>query len=252
MSSLFVDLCPRYQPTTNEYGYYSKLRKLGVKGAFVQTTYGNYPDPTPATEGQINNSLKYFKWCGCYQFFLGDPVLEANYFSYQLSHNYHMDKSTPVMLDVEGSRDYDAQFAQTHLINQWIDKMYNAGYHTIVIYTMYSFIKSGYVKPQLLHHHAILWVANYGVDEPGVNNAGAWQYTDNFCGLDTDGNYWFKPLSILTGQSNKLKHTTKEPSHKTINKPRKIIKRPVKQTHKTKPDVLSGTFKVTGKIERLK
>lgn len=197
----FVDIA-KFQPSNA--GYFKSLRRHGAVGAFVQLNYGNgYPNPDASA--QLTNSLKYLKFTGCYAFFLGSPVSEAHYFLWRIK-LYGMDKSTPVMLDVEANQSYNGP--QTHLINEWTRIVYNAGFHNIWIYSMGSWLKDGYhIKPENLKHGHI-WAAAYGTDKPGVNNASAWQYTDNWHGLHTDGDYLFKPLSCMTGQSikPKLKH----------------------------------------------
>ncbi|GEL37688.1 N-acetylglucosamine-6-phosphate deacetylase [Lacticaseibacillus paracasei subsp. tolerans DSM 20258] len=36
-----------------------------------------------------------------------------------------------------------------------------------------------------------LWLASYGVNQPGVDNVGTWQFTNNFQGLGVDMSYDF-------------------------------------------------------------
>lgn len=225
----------RFQHTLNDESYFKKLKRYGSNGVFVQLNYG-YGYTNPFAGLQLRLSLKYLKFTGIYAFFLGNSVAEAKYFLAQ-AHHYGMDedKSTPVMLDVEPNQSYNGP--QTALINKWTNIVYKYGFHNIFIYSMAGWLRDGYhIKPELLKHGHI-WAASYGTNEPGVNNALAWQNTDNWHGLHTDGDMLFGNVSIMQG-SHKAK-----PKRKVAKKPKHVIKKHVtkKRVPKEK-DLTRGAY----------
>lgn len=208
MTNEAVDIA-KYQ--RQDASYFRTLKRYGAKGAFIQTNYGT-GFPNPRAKNQIYYASKYLDFVGCYAFFLGNPVAEAKEFLAYL-HHYGMDRSTPVMLDVEQNESYNG--LQTHLINEWTNIVYKDGYHNIFIYSMASWLKDNYhIKPELLKHGKI-WSAAYGTSQPGVVNSSIWQYTDNWHGLNTDGNYLFLPLADFTSKSAS--------THKSKPKPKKPV-----------------------------
>lgn len=196
-----------------DVGYFKLLKRNGAKGAFIQLNYGT-GFPNPRAKNQIRYCSNILAFTGAYAFFLGNPVAEAKEFLAYL-HHYGLDRTTPVMLDVEQNEAYNGP--QTHLINEWTDIVARDGYKNIFIYSMASWLKDGYhIKPELLKRGKI-WVAAYGTTEPGVVNSSVWQYTDNWHGLNTDGNYLFLPLSVFTGQSIKVKPKAKPKPKKPVS-----------------------------------
>ncbi len=60
-----------------------------------------------------------------------------------------------------------------------------------MVYASGSWFTSGRINKSALYNNTPIWVAAYGTNQPGVNGASAWQYTDNGHGLNTDFSYDF-------------------------------------------------------------
>ncbi|WP_181399161.1 GH25 family lysozyme [Apilactobacillus micheneri] len=169
MSKVFADLA-KYQGSSP--AFFSALQSsYNCQGAIVQLTYGNYPayDNYQAPY-QVFNGYKAFGIISAYHFYMGNPVAEANYFLKHVK-QYGLDKSTLLAIDVEDGSLSGNLTAQT---NQFLDVLYNAGYHNLAVYSMESWFGSKIITSQL-HHSPKIWVANISY-EPHMKYD-AWQYT---------------------------------------------------------------------------
>ncbi len=93
-----------------------------------------------------------------------------------------------IALDVE-----DANLPKGNLnplIESFLATLHAAGFHKTDIYTMASWIWAKRIRPKKLRSN--LWIANYGVTEPGVDNVGTWQYTNAFHDMNLDMSYDFR------------------------------------------------------------
>ncbi|TPR23121.1 autolysin [Apilactobacillus micheneri] len=169
---------------SSDIKYFKGLRSAGSKGAVVKVSEGNDYENLSCGQ-QMMNTFDVFKVFGCYHFFRGMPISESNFFIAMLR-KHGVDKTTRLALDVECAC---LPKYTTNLVNTFLNRCYNAGFHNLSVYGSASWFNSGRIDKTKLVHHALVWVANYGVSQPDVTKADAWQYTDKFLG--TDGSYEF-------------------------------------------------------------
>ncbi|WP_283680459.1 GH25 family lysozyme [Lentilactobacillus sp. Marseille-Q4993] len=192
MSSKVIDVSS-YQSDT--VSYFKKVYNAGARGMMVKLTEGlNYLNPKAGS--QIVNGLKVFKSVGVYHYFLGNGQAEAQYFLAHIK-TMGLTKDTVLGIDVE---DPSLPYYNTAQVNVFLKYLRDHGYTHLVTYGSGSWFNSGRInRSHLIDKH--IWVAAYGVSQPGVNNANAWQYTDNLfgadCSYDFDG--------TLTGNNVKTK-----------------------------------------------
>jgi hypothetical protein len=175
MSKLVIDIAS-YQGTS--VSYFKTFKAHGVDAAMVKLTEGtNYLNPKASA--QVANAYKVFGAVGAYHFFHGNGAAEAKYFLAWVK-KFGLDKSTVLAIDVEAS---GLPYNTTPQVNAFLRCLLNAGYKNVITYGSGSWFNSGRInRSQLIDKH--IWVAAYGVSQPGVANANAWQYTDNFYGVD--------------------------------------------------------------------
>jgi len=175
MSSRVIDISSYQNSST---AYLKIYASHGVRSMMVKLTEGtNYLNPKAGA--QVGNGFKVFDTVGVYHYFLGNGLVEAKYF---LAHvrALGLDKSTVLGIDVE---DPSLTYYTTPQVNVFLKALKDAGYKRVVTYGSGSWFNTGRIsRSQLLDKH--IWVAAYGVSQPGVANANAWQYTDNFYGVD--------------------------------------------------------------------
>lgn len=188
MSTIISDIAS-YQNDTP--AFMNMLKKAGVQGLMVKLTDGtNYLNPKAGN--QVTNGLKAFKTVGLYHYFQGSGKAEATYFLKWVK-AFGMDTTTPLAIDVEEptmAGDITGQVAI------FLNELKQAGYRCRVIYGSAYWFNSGKINMARLTEKNT-WVASYGTDRPGVNGAGAWQFTDNYKGLHVDASIDFS--GILTG-----------------------------------------------------
>lgn len=199
-----------YQPSS--FSFFEGKKKLGASFSSIKLTEGtNYLNPKAGA--QISNSLKVFGQASVYHFFHGSGVAEAKYFIYWTK-KMGLDKTTVMILDVElQSLPYNV----TSEINTFIRTLKAYGYNNYVTYASGSWFNSGRINRSSLINKNI-WVAAYGTDRPGVNNANAWQFTDNWKGTHVDASYDFD--GSLSGKRYESKHSSNKkakPSYSNKN-----------------------------------
>lgn len=179
MTTTFVDVSS-FQNGSQQY--FENLKKLGVTNAIVKATEG-----TGYTNNgtQFGNAIKAYGTVGLYHFLHDEPVAEANHFINTLE-SWGATKDTLVVVDVEAP---DIQSKDvTGLTNQWINTVYDAGYHNIMVYASESWFNS-VLSINKLAHKPKIWVAKYSVNKPSVARYDAWQFTDNYKGLKVDASF---------------------------------------------------------------
>lgn len=183
--------------------FFENLKRYGIDSVMVklteETTYVN------ASAGeQVSNAYQVFGTVGAYHFFHGNGLAEAKYFLAWVK-KYGLDKSTVLAIDVEAQ---DLPASTTSQVNIFLKYLKSQGYSNVITYGSGSWFKYGRINRVALVDQRI-WVAAYGVNQPGIDNANAWQYTDNFRGLHVDASYDFdgslsgiKTNSIVKTQPN--------------------------------------------------
>ncbi|RRG11622.1 MAG: autolysin [Lactobacillus sp.] len=162
--------------------YFQNFKKLGADFAVVKLTEGtNYLNPK--ANAQVINSLKVFGAVSVYHFFQGYGTAEAKYFLAWVK-KYGLDKSTVLVIDVEAP---GLPYNSTPQVNVFLKYLIDHGYKNVVTYGSASWFNGTagthvIHRPQLIDKH--IWVASYGASQPGVANANAWQFSDNWHGVD--------------------------------------------------------------------
>lgn len=263
MPKLFADLASM-QPSNLEY--FKWLKQNGVSKAVVKLTedtgYVN-----PSASAQFMNGLKVFGEVGLYHFLHNKPIREARYFVAQ-AEAMHVDKDTLMIVDVESSDVKSTKQNVTQNVNDWLDVVYESGFHNLAVYASESWFNS-VLSINYLHHGAKTWVAGYG-RKPQVARMDAWQYTDSFKGRTQDISYDYgmfnsKPKSnyysdgslfeMLGDRSvyNSLHLVDSEKRRVRLTKGSRIYAKPVKNgkiwTLKSKIGYISANKKFVKKIE---
>lgn len=175
MPKIVIDLAS-YQGSS--VSYFKTFKAHGVDAAMVKLTEGtNYLNPKASA--QVTNAYKVFGAVGAYHFFHGNGTAEARYFLAWVR-KFGLDKSTVLAIDVEAS---GLPYNTTPQVNVFLRYLINAGYKNVITYGSGSWFNSGRIKrSSLVDKH--IWVAAYGVSQPGVANANAWQFSDRWHGVD--------------------------------------------------------------------
>lgn len=160
------------------YSYLKSFKDHGADGLMVKITDGtNYVNPKASA--QISNGLKIFDTVSVYHYFKGSGLAEAKYFLSKVR-TFGLDKSTVLGIDVE---DPSLRKYNTTQINVFLRYIKAAGYKNVITYGSASWFQEGRINRSALVDKRI-WVAAYGASQPGVSNANAWQFTDNWHGVD--------------------------------------------------------------------
>ncbi|WP_024526893.1 GH25 family lysozyme [Levilactobacillus brevis] len=173
MTKKVVDLSS-YQ--ADSLAYMKQLKGWGTDGIMVKLTEGT-GYLSPKAGNQIANGFKVFNTVGVYHFFHGRGTAEAQYFLAWVK-KMGLDKSTVLAIDVEAP---DLPWKTTSQVNVFLRYLISHGYKNVIMYGSGSWFNAGWINRSQLVDKAI-WVAAYGVSQPGVANA--WQYTDNWHGVD--------------------------------------------------------------------
>lgn len=183
--------------------FFENLKRYGIDSVMVKLTEGTTYVNASSGE-QVSNAYQVFGTVGAYHFFHGNGLAEAKYFLAWVK-KYGLDKSTVLAIDVEAQ---DLPASTTSQVNIFLKYLKSQGYSNVITYGSGSWFKYGRINRVALVDQRI-WVAAYGVNQPGIDNANAWQYTDNFRGLHVDASYDFdgslsgiKTNSIVKTQPN--------------------------------------------------
>ena len=180
----FIDVSS-YQEDTQ--AFFQTAKNQGARGVVVKLTEGsedgsNYINPRAAA--QIRNALAVGLPVSCYHFArytsIADAQNEARFFV-KVARQMGMYDNTLMIADAEVNTAADYQGATL----AFLQEVEALGYKRTGVYSMKSFFTGG-----ILNSHGFgnrqKWVAGYGVTSLGIDNATAWQYTDNgILGIDT-------------------------------------------------------------------
>lgn len=192
MSKIVIDVSG-YQDSS--LSFFKTKKKQGASSAIVKLTEGtSYLNPKAGA--QVANAYKVFGSVGAYHYFHGRGTAEAKYFLGWVK-KMGLDKSTVLAIDVE---DPGLPWSTTAQVNVFLRYLISHGYKNVVTYGPGSWFTSGRIKrPALVDKH--IWVAAYGVSQPGVVDANAWQFSSSWHGIDAS--YDFD--GTLSGTKTKAK-----------------------------------------------
>lgn len=184
MANLFNDVAVFQR---DDLAFFQELAAKGSKAVIIKLTQGNWY-VNPKFINQYNNAQAAGLQVHVYHYFTG----QANEAQWLIANIKSMGISGDpinILNDVEDpSLVWNPMFA----VNLFTQQMIDAGYGADINWTYgpASWFKEGrLVKSQLTAKH--IWPASYGTSQPGVDDAEAWQYTDNFTGMNVDGSYDF-------------------------------------------------------------
>ena len=173
--------------------YMRSLKSHGIDSIVAKLTEGTgYINPK--AREQVANGFKVFGTVSVYHFFHGHGSSEAKYFLAWVK-SFGLDKSTVLALDVEAQ---DLPWKTTAEVNAFLKELKANGFTNVITYGSGSwFAEKRIDRAKLIDKH--IWVAAYGVSQPGIDNANAWQYTDNYDGLKVDASLDFDGLLSGSG-----------------------------------------------------
>ncbi len=147
---------------------FQKFKKCGHSFIFVKTSEGSsYEDPCAVSNFVL--ASKADMMVGGYHFFRGEDGETEKFFSVLSKVGYTPHKHLPPVIDYEVDGIVDAESKLTKLI--------------IAIKNKYKITPILYASPSILeglhlpYYH--LWVAEYGVTKPSIQNWAFWQYTEH-------------------------------------------------------------------------
>lgn len=199
LRNLFIDVSG-YQE--DSVAYFQRAKDQGVMGVVVKLTEGSEDGSAyvnPRAEAQIRNATTVGLRVSCYHFARytsnADAQNEARFFV-KIAKQYGITSDTRMVDDAEVHSVADYNSATAAFLNE----VKALGYANVGLYSMKSFFTSG-----ILNSHgfgeAKIWDAGYGITDLGIDNAAAWQWTDNGLGMNVDTSYDFDG-AFTVGSSN--------------------------------------------------
>lgn len=199
LRNLFIDVSGYQEDSVD---YFQRAKDQGVMGVVVKLTEGSedgsaYVNPRAAA--QIRNASTVGLHVSCYHFARytsdTDAQNEARFFV-KIAKQYGMTSDTLMIDDAEvhSAADYNSATAA------FLNEVKALGYANVGLYSMKSFFTGG-----ILNSHgfgnAKIWESGYGITDLGIDNAAAWQWTDNGLGMNVDTSYDFDG-AFTVGNSN--------------------------------------------------
>ena len=217
MANLVMDVSG-YQPDT--VSFFQAAKNAGVKAVIVKLTQGSADGDAyvnPKAQAQINNARAVGLLVHGYHYarFNGnqDARNEAEWFV-DHAKKFGLGPESVLALDIEDKA--NAKYA-TSDANAFLQAVKDAGYPKVDIYSMASWFWSGRLNAaQLIAKNK--WVANYDVSQPGVDNVGTWQWTNNYkiAGTGVDMSYDFNGF-YTNADTNANEPKTVTPTPKPVN-----------------------------------
>ena len=217
MANLVMDVSG-YQPDT--ISFFQAAKNAGVKAVIVKLTQGSADGDAyvnPKAQAQINNARSVGLLVHGYHYarFYGnqDARNEAKWFV-DHAKQFGLGPESVLALDIEDKS--NAKYA-TSDANAFLQAVKDAGYPKVDIYSMASWFWQGRLNAaQLIAKNK--WVANYDVSQPGVDNVGTWQWTDNYkiAGTGVDMSYDFNGF-YTNADTNANEPKAVAPTPKPVN-----------------------------------
>lgn len=199
LRNLFIDVSG-YQE--DSVAYFQRAKAKGVMGVVVKLTEGSEDGSAyvnPRAKAQLTNAAAAGLKVSCYHFARytsdADAQNEARFFV-KIAKQYGMTSDTLMVDDAEvhSASDYNSATAA------FLNEVKALGYTKTGLYSMKSFFTGG-----TLNSHGFgdtkVWEAGYGITDLGIDNAAAWQLTDNGLGMGVDTSYDFDGAFTI-GTSN--------------------------------------------------
>ena len=222
--SIIVDVA-KYQPSS-----VSSYVKNGAKAAIVQVSVSN-SIKAPRAKAQIasakNNNvpdLAYFY--ACFGASVSQAQKEAKY-AVKAAREAGLSKGTYFGVDWENQDNYTggSASANTSAIMAAMDVLKDAGYKPL-LYSSASLLRSKINVKKVTNKYGVcIWVASYPTTAPvskpnfayfpSMDGVLIWQFTDNWRGLNVDGNVVLADLSVSCETSHKKAKSKWEPITKT-------------------------------------
>lgn len=211
----FIDVAS-YQPDT--LAYFQTAKNMGIKAVIVKLTEGGTGTKyvNPKATNQIRNAKAAGLIVHTYHFLKAtsdnDARGECRYYVQQAKVR-GIGANSIMAIDVEAGNLTTNKAALTSYINSFTDELHKQGYPNIAIYSNTSWFKARIDRGKTIARS--FWCAAYGVNQPGIDNAAAWQYSSDLmiAGSRTDVSYDF--TGFYTGGT---KGTPAKPAP-TVNKP---------------------------------
>jgi len=199
LRNLFIDVSG-YQE--DSVAYFQRAKAKGVMGVVVKLTEGSEDGSAyvnPRSAAQIRNAITAGLHVSCYHFARytsnADAQNEARFFV-KIAKQYGMTSDTLMIDDAEVHSAADYNSATVAFLNE----VKALGYASVGLYSMKSFFTGG-----ILNSHgfgdAKIWEAGYGITDLGIDNAAAWQWTDNGLGMSIDTSYDFDGAFTIASSS---------------------------------------------------
>ncbi|MDH5099737.1 GH25 family lysozyme [Lactobacillus kefiranofaciens] len=211
----------------------SAYKQAGARQVIVKLTEGTgYFNPKAST--QIKSTHANQMYLHAYHFAtFGSSIsrakAEAKFFVARAK-KLNVSKKRYLWLDWEtgdGNSVVDSKAANTRAILAFMNVCHNAGYK-VGLYSSASLLRGNVNTHEVVKKYGTcLWVASYAtmgrIDTPNfsyfpsMNGVAIWQFTDNWYGLNVDGNITLKKL---------IADTAKAPAKKVVAKPKPKPKTP--------------------------
>lgn len=235
LRNLFIDVSSHQEDSV---AYFQLAKSKGVMGVVVKLTEGSedgsaYVNPRAAA--QIRNATTAGLHVSCYHFARytsdADAQNEARFFV-KIAKQYGMTSDTLMTDDAEVHSVADYNSATAAFLNE----VKALGYTRVGLYSMKSFFTSG-----ILNSHgfgdAKIWDSGYGITDLGIDNAAAWQWTDNGLGMNVDTSYDFDGAFTVGNSNSETVPSTPIPAPQLVEH----VGHPATGTYTVQPgDTLSG------------
>lgn len=189
-----------WQPESDSW--FRQLADVGVKAVVVKLTEGTtYRNPKAAAQLAAGRrmGMQVHGYHYAHYHNSADAVAEGRFFG-TTAKALGIPTESVMVADVE---DPSLTGELTGLTNVFLQTVKAIGYPHTDLYTMTSWLTTRrFDRVALIPKN--LWLASYGVNQPGVDNVGTWQFTNNFQGLGVDMSYDFfgHYTTRLTGTLN--------------------------------------------------
>ncbi|MCP9380548.1 1,4-beta-N-acetylmuramidase, partial [Lacticaseibacillus paracasei] len=189
-----------WQPESDSW--FRQLADVGVKTVVVKLTEGTtYRNPKAAAQLAAGRrmGMQVHGYHYAHYHNSADAVAEGRFFG-TTAKALGIPTESVMVADVE---DPGLTGELTGLTNVFLQTVKVIGYPHTDLYTMASWLTTRrFDRVALIPKN--LWLTSYGVNQPGVDNVGTWQFTNNFQGLGVDMSYDFfgHYTTRLTGTLN--------------------------------------------------